>query len=94
MSNSSLRAPYNNLNASASPLATDRRGDVRANAAAPYHNRWFANTYVGDWTFQAYSQAAGCPLNWNGRRLRWVEYNGNACSGLSLKLWRAIWRQD
>jgi hypothetical protein len=94
MSNVSLRAPYTNLNASASPLATARRGDVGANGAVPYDNRWFDNTYVGDWTFQAYSQAAGCPLKLKGSALVWVEYNGNACSGLSLKRWRSIWRQD
>jgi hypothetical protein len=94
MSDSSLRAPYSNLNASASPLATATSGDVGANATAPYDNRWFDNTYVGDWTFQAYSQAAGCPLNWKGSHLRWVKDNGNACSGLSLKRWRSIWRQD
>jgi hypothetical protein len=94
MSNSQLRAPYSNLNGSASPLATASSGDVRANGAAPYDNRWFDNTYNGDWTFQAYSQAAGCPLNWNGGRLRWVRDNGNACAGLSLKRWRLIWRQD
>jgi hypothetical protein len=94
MSDSSLSSPLANLNASGSPLATSSSGDVGANSAAPFDNLWSDNTYNGDWTFQAYSQAAGCPLNWAGNALVWVEYSGNACSGLSLAQWQTIWRQD
>jgi hypothetical protein len=94
MSDSSLSSSLANLNASGSPLATGSSGDVGANGAAPYDNRWSGNTYVGDWTFQAYTQAAGCPLNWTGSALVWVDYNGNACSGLSLAQWQQYWGQD
>jgi hypothetical protein len=94
MSGSSLPAPLNNLNASGSPAATGASGDVGADSAVPYDNLWFANTYKGDWTFEAYTQAAGCPLRWTGRSLKWVRYGGNACSGLSLAQWQTIWRQD
>jgi hypothetical protein len=93
MSDSTLSAPYNNLNASGSPGATGSKGDVEANGAAPYDDVWSGNTYEGDWTFQAYSQAAGCPLHWTGRRFTWVNSGGNACSGLSLSRWKSIWHQ-
>jgi hypothetical protein len=94
MSDSSLLAPNNNLSASASPLATASSCDVGAKGAAPYDNLWSDNTYVGEWTFQGHTQAAGCPLNWTESALVWVEYSGNACSGLSLAQWQTIWRQD
>lgn len=96
MSASSLPPPYNNLNASGSPLATGANGDVTPNAAAPYNDVWAGNTYKGDWTFQAYVQAAGCPLNWTGRALEWTGTGGggNACSGLSLAQWQRYWGQD
>jgi hypothetical protein len=75
-------------------LATASSGDVGPNGAAPYDDLWSGNTYNGDWTFQAYSQAAGCPLNWTGSALVWVEYSGNACSGLALAQWQQYWGQD
>jgi len=49
---------------------------------------------VGDWTFQAYTQAAGCPLDWTGTALEWLGGSGNTCPGLSLSRWRSIWYQD
>lgn len=96
MSDSSLPAPYDNLNASGSPLATGANGDVGPNGALPYDDLWSANTYVGDWTFDAYTQAAACPLNWTGSSLAWTGTGGggNACSGLSLSQWQQYWGQD
>ena len=96
MSDSSLPAPYNNLNASGSPLATGANGDVGPNGALPYNDLWTSNTYMGDWTFQAYTQAAGCPLNWTGSALQWAGTGGggDACSGLSLSQWQQYWGQD
>jgi len=95
MSDSSLPGALANLNASGSPLATGTNGDVGPNAEAPYNNLWSGNTYVGDWTFQAYSNAAGCPLNWTGSALTWVNGpSGDACSGLSLAQWQQYWGQD
>jgi hypothetical protein len=95
MSDSALPAPYNNLNASGSPLAKGKSADARVNAAAPYDDLWSANTYQGDWTFQAYVQAGGCPLGWTGSSLTWVGgAGGNACSGLSLSQWQQYWGQD
>jgi hypothetical protein len=82
------------LNASGSPLATGSNGDVGPNGAKPYNNVWSGNTYVGTWTFQAYTQAAGCPINWTGSSFQWVNYDGNACAGLSVEQWRTIWHQD
>lgn len=96
MSDSSLPVPYKNLNASDSPLAVGKNGDVGHNADRPYDDLWSRNTYEGDWTFQAYTQAAGCPVNWTGRSLRWTGTGGggNACSGLSLAQWQRYWGQD
>jgi|GEM_PF-6362061 len=94
MSDSSLPAPYNNLNAPGSPLVGPGSG-VAANGEQPYDDLWTSNTYSGDWTFQAYVQGAGCPLNWTGSSLEWVgSAGGNACSGLSVSKWQAIWHQD
>jgi hypothetical protein len=96
MSDSSFPSPLDNLNASGSPLATGAYGDVGPNGAVPYNDLWSANTYEGDWTFQAYTQAAACPLNWDGAYFQWVGTGGggNACSGLSLAQWQSIWHQD
>ncbi len=94
MSAPSLPAPLDNLNAAGSPLATGASGDVGPNAAIPYNIIWSGNTYVGGWTFQAYTQAADCPVDWTGSALRWVGGNGNACSGLSVAQWNTIWHQD
>ena len=94
MSASSLSAPYDNLNASGSPVATGANGDVSPNGEAPYNDLWSANTYIGDWTFQAYTQAAACPVSWTGSTLTWTGGGGNACSGLSLSQWQTIWHQD
>ena len=94
MSDSSLPAPYNNLNASGSPLAAGGGSDVGPNSALPYDDLWTANVYLGDWTFQAYTQAANCPVNWTGSGLRWVGGSGDACSGLSLAQWKRYWHQD
>ena len=94
MSAPSLPAPLGNLNAPGSPLATGSNGDVGPNGAVPYNNVWSGNTYVGAWTFQAYTQAAGCPINWTGSSFQWVNYDGNACAGLSVEQWRSIWHQD
>jgi hypothetical protein len=94
MSDSTLPAPYNNLNASGSPLVGGSSG-TGANGEQPYDDLWAANTYTGDWTFQAYSQAAGCPIDWTGSALKWVGgAGGNACSGLSLSQWQSIWHED
>ena len=30
------------------------------------------NVYTGTWVFQAFAQAAGCPINWTGSALAWV----------------------
>lgn len=94
MSAPSLPPPLDNLNAAGSPLATGMNGDVGPNGAIPYNIVWSGNTYVGDWTFQAYTQAADCPVDWTGTALRWVGGNGNACSGLSVAQWNAIWHQN
>lgn len=94
MSAASLPAPLNNLNASGSPTATGGNGDVGPNGAKPYNDVWSANTYTGDWTFQAYTQAADCPLNWTGSALQWVGGSGNACAGLSVSQWNTIWHQN
>ncbi len=94
MSAPTLPAPLNNLNASGSPSATGRNGDVTPNGAAPYNNVWSGNSYIGDWTFQAYTQAADCPLDWTGSALAWVGGGGNACSGLSVAQWNTIWHQN
>lgn len=50
MSGSSLPAPYNNLNASGSPLVGGGTG-ISANTEQPYNDVWTGNTYIGDWTF-------------------------------------------
>jgi hypothetical protein len=94
MSAPSLPAPLNNLNASGSPLATGTNGDVGPNGAIPYNIVWSGNTYVGGWTFQAYTQAADCPVDWTGSALQWVGGGGNACSGLSVAQWSSIWHQN
>jgi hypothetical protein len=96
MSDGSLHSPLDNLNATGSPTATGTNGDVGPNRALPYHDLWSANTYIGDWTFQAYTQAAGCPLSWSGGALHWTGTGGggNACSGLSLSQWQQYWGQD
>jgi hypothetical protein len=93
MSNPSLSGSLANLNASGSPLIGGSTG-ITSNAATPYNDLWTGNTYQGDWTFQAYVQAGGCPLGWTGSSLTWVGgAGGNACSGLSVKEWRSIWHQ-
>ena len=94
MSDSSLSGPLANLNASGSPLATGSGGDVAPNADPAYNNLWSGNTYDGDWTFQAYTNAAGCPVSWSGSALAWVNGGGNACSGLSLSQWQQYWGQN
>ncbi|MGH9104449.1 MAG: hypothetical protein ACRDZX_01160, partial [Acidimicrobiales bacterium] len=94
MSARSLPSPLRDLNAPRSPLATGKRGDVAPNGDAPYDDVWSANTYLGDWTFQAYTQAAACPLDWTGHALEWVGGDGDACSGLSLAQWQKYWDQD
>jgi hypothetical protein len=93
MSNSGFASPLNNLNASGSPLVGSSTG-ITANGEMPYGTNFNSNTYTGTWTFQAFTQAAGCPLKWTGRSLKWVGYGGNACSGLSLAQWQTIWLQD
>lgn len=94
MSDSNLPAPLNNLNANGSPLATGSGGDVGANSETPYNDLWTGNTYNGTWTFQAYTQAAGCPVNWSGSALVWAGGSGNACAGLTLAQWQTYWGQD
>jgi hypothetical protein len=94
MSGPTLPAPLDNLNAPGSPLATGTNGDVGPNGAVPYGNVWSGNTYVGAWTFQAYTQAADCPINWTGTSFQWVNYSGNACAGLSVGQWKTIWHQE
>ena len=94
MSDSSLASPLDNLNATGSPTATGANGDQGPSGELPYNDLWSANTYIGDWTFQAYTQAADCPVSWTGSSLTWVGGGGNACSGLSLSQWQEYWRQD
>ncbi len=94
MSAPSFTAPLDDLNASGSPAAVGSNGDVGPNAAAPYNNVWSGNTYVGGWTFQAYTQAAGCPLDWTGSALQWTGGSGDACAGLSVAQWTSIWQQN
>jgi len=96
MSSPSLPAPLDNLNASGSPLATSANGAASPNGQQPYDDTWASNSYQGDWTFQAYVQAAACPVNWTGSSLAWASYDGggDACSGLSLAQWRQYWGQD
>jgi hypothetical protein len=93
MSNTSLSAPYNNLNTSGSPLASGSNGDVGANSETAYGDLWSDNTYLGNWTFQAYTQAADCPVGWTGTALEWGG-SDNACSGLSVPQWQSYWQQD
>jgi hypothetical protein len=94
MSNSSFSAPYNNLNASGSPLVGGSTG-ISANPETPYNDQWSNNTYLGPWTFQAYTQAAACQLNWASNALEWVGgTSGNACSGLTPTQWETYWGQD
>jgi hypothetical protein len=91
----SFPSRLDNLNSSASTLLGTGQYQATANAEAPYNDLWSANTYIGDWTFQAYTQAAGCPLDWTGSSLTWVGGGGgNACSGLSLSQWQQYWGQD
>jgi hypothetical protein len=94
MSNSTLPAPLSNLNAALSPLAVGSNGDVGTNNETAYNDLWSGNTYNGTWTFQAYVQAADCPVSWSGTALEWVNGGGNACAGLSLAQWQSYWHQN
>jgi hypothetical protein len=94
MSDSSLPAPLGNLNASGSPFVGGSSGVTADNGEKPYNDLWSANTYIGDWTFQAYTQAASCPVSWSGTALQWGGSGTNACSGLSLSQWKQYWGQD
>jgi hypothetical protein len=96
MSDQNLSALLANLNASGSPLAAGANGDVGPNGALPYDDLWSGNTYEGDWTFQAYTQAAECPVRRVGTTFKWTGSGGggNACSGLSLSQWQQYWGQD
>lgn len=95
MSSSSFTAPYSNLNASGSPLAGQTNGDVGINAETPYNDVWSNNTYLGDWRFQAYVNAAACPVDWTGSALSWNGgTSGNACNSLTVPQWQQYWKQD
>jgi hypothetical protein len=82
------------LNGPASTVLGTGEYQAASNSETPYNDLWSANTYIGDWTFQAYTQAAACPLDWTGSSLTWVGGGGNACSGLSLSQWQQYWGQD
>jgi hypothetical protein len=94
MSDSSLSSGLylNNLNASGSPLVGGSTG-ITSNAETPYDDLWSTNTYAGTWSFQAYVQAAGCPVSWTGSALEWVGSGGNACA-IDLAQWQTYWGQD
>ena len=98
MSNGAFASPLSNLNGSGSPLVGSGSGQAApGNGELPYDTDFAGNTYVGTWAFQAFTQAAGCPVSWTGGTFSWVGSGGNACGLLPLTgspSWESTWGQD
>ena len=94
MSNASFSGALADLNSSTSPLVGGSSGVTPGNGDPPYNLLFANNVYTGTYTFNAYAQAATCPVTWSGTALQYGGSGTNACNNLTLAQWQQYWGQD